>query len=130
MSSTNASTEGSAENKFRLPVSVVPVAYDILFHPNPNGKSGKYRGEETITLKIEAPTSSVKLNVCEIDIHEVTITRGSKSLTGKVTVDAENEVATIEFPKALRKGKWRLWLRFTGHHNHKLRGWYKSTWEK
>ncbi len=118
-----------ALDSFRLPKHVVPTDYVIKLFPNPTGKSGRFRGEETIAVTVKEATKVVALNVCDITIQKVRITRDGKSIVGKVTVNKENEVATITFPKQIAVGDWKLHLSFIGSHNQALRGFYKSTWE-
>ena len=118
-----------ALDSFRLPKHVVPTDYVIKLFPNPTGKSGRFRGEETIAVTVKEATNVIALNVCEINIQKVRITRGGKSIVGKVSVNKENEVAVITFPKTIAAGDWKLHLSFTGSHNQGLRGFYKSTWE-
>lgn len=118
-----------ALDSFRLPKTVVPTDYVIKLFPNPTGKSGRFRGEETIAVTVKEATDVVSLNVCDISIQKVRITRGGKSIVGKVSINKETEVATITFPRQIAAGDWKLHLSFTGSHNQGLRGFYKSTWE-
>jgi puromycin-sensitive aminopeptidase len=126
----NGNAGGPTPNEHRLPRNVIPSKYEITFYPNPTGKSGRFRGKQIISVKVVEPTDTVVLNACEMKLTSVKIKRGNKSYTGKVTIDAEKQAVSIKFPKQLGKGKWKLSMNFVGHHNHKLRGWYKSKWEK
>lgn len=125
----NAISSHIALDSFRLPKNVVPTAYDITLFPNPNGKSGRFHGEETISIKVLDATRTISLNVADINIQSARVTRGRKSFTGTVQIDKETEVAKITFNGEIGRGKWKLHIRFTGTHNQQLRGWYKSTWE-
>jgi puromycin-sensitive aminopeptidase len=118
-----------ALDSFRLPKNVVPTDYEIKLFPNPTGKTGRFRGEETIAVTVKEATNIVALNVCEITIQKARITSGRKSIKGTVSVNKETEVATISFDRQIGTGNWKLRLSFTGSHNQGLRGFYKSTWD-
>lgn len=118
-----------ALNGFRLPKNVIPTDYVLTLEPNPTGKSGRFRGEETIAITVTEPTKTVSLNVCDIKITKVRLTGSGRPMTGVVTVNKDTEVATIAFPREIKPGDCKLELAFYGSHNQGLRGFYKSFWE-
>ena len=65
----------------------------------------------------------------EIDFHEVTITAGGQTQTAKVSSDEKNEMATFTVDKQLPAGAATVHIKYTGHLNDKLRGFYLSTYK-
>jgi puromycin-sensitive aminopeptidase len=119
---------GGSENKFRLPRGVWPKHYDISLTPDLHQFT--FSGFETIEIDVREPVSQIVLNARDLEIQEASVvSAGSKDIrTGKVSLDEESDLATIEFAETLAAGSWKLSLRFTGIHNDKLKGFYRSSW--
>jgi aminopeptidase N len=118
---------GCAASAQRLPGGASPDHYALtvtIDFPN-----NTYEGEETIDLKLEKPGSTITLNAVEIDFHDVTIDAGGRTQTAKVSTDARNEMATFTVADPLPAGPAKVHIKFTGHLNAKLRGFYLSTYK-
>jgi len=117
------SLAGSAAAQ-RLPGDVVPARYTLWFAPDL--QNATFRGRETIQVEVKNPTTVVTLNAAEIQFGEVTITAGGRMQTASVTLNEENEMATLTVPRALPKGGASIQITYTGILNDKLRGFYLS----
>jgi aminopeptidase N len=111
----------------RLPNGASPGHYGLTI--NINFLTNSYEGDETIDLKLAQPTKNITLNALEIDFHSVTVTAGGRTQTAKVSSDEKNETATFSVDSELPAGAATLHIKFTGHLNDKLRGFYLSTYK-
>ena len=109
----------------RLPAIVVPSHYELSFAVDL--AAARFDGVETIRVDISQPTRTVVLHAIEITFHEVTITAGSVTQRAAVSLDEEQQTATMTVPRALAKGRAEIHVRYTGILNDKLRGFYLST---
>jgi aminopeptidase N/puromycin-sensitive aminopeptidase len=108
----------------RLPQSVKPEHYTLSL--TPDLKSATFSGSESIDVEVEEPVDAILLNAAEIHFQSVTTTLNGKSLTAKVTEDADKQQATFDFGQKLAPGKLKLEIRYTGILNNELRGFYLS----
>jgi puromycin-sensitive aminopeptidase len=108
----------------RLPTTVRPTHYDLRLEPNLPEAS--FAGEETVAISVERPTQDIVLHALELEILEVTATRGAIHLTGEAEFLPALEEARLRFGRALEAGDWKLHLRFKGVLNDKLHGFYRS----
>src|SRR5208282_4377401 len=111
----------------RLPGGASPDHYALTI--NINFSTNTYEGDETIDLTLAKPSNTVTLNAVEIDFHEVTVTAGGQAQTAKVSSDEKNEMATFTVDKQLPAGAATVHIKYTGHLNDKLRGFYLSTYK-
>jgi aminopeptidase N len=110
----------------RLPGGANPDHYALTV--NMNFPSNTYDGDETIDLTLTKPSNTITLNAVEIDFHEVTVTAAGQTQTAKVSSDEKNETATFNLDKQLPAGPAKVHIKYTGHLNNKLRGFYLSTY--
>ena len=59
----------------------------------------------------------------------MTVTAGGQTQTAKVSSDEKNEIATFTVDKQLPAGAAEVHIKYTGHLNDKLRGFYLSTYK-
>src|SRR5271157_5860272 len=111
----------------RLPGGANPDHYALTI--NMNFSNNTYDGDEMIDLTLTKPSNTITLNAVEIDFHEVTVTAGGQTQTAKVSTDEKTEMATFTVAKQLPAGPATLHIKFTGHLNDKLRGFYLSTYK-
>jgi len=111
----------------RLPGGATPDHYSLTV--NINFPNNNYEGDETIDLRLAKPSDTITLNAVEIDFHEVTVTARGKTQTAKVSTDVKNETATFTVPNQLPAGPATVHIKYTGHLNDKLRGFYLSTYK-
>ncbi len=111
----------------RLPGGASPDHYSLAV--NINFANNTFDGDETIDFKLSKPSTTITLNAVEIDFHNVTATAGGKTQTAKFSLDEKNETATFTFDNQLPAGPATLSIKYTGHLNDKLRGFYLSTYK-
>ena len=103
----------AARTDFRLPSHVVPSRYDITLRPDLG--QGDFTGRETIEVEILEPTSTIVLNVVDLDLRKVSIgAPDGTSLEGTVSLNADTQLATIRFDGVLGAGNWALEIEFAG----------------
>lgn len=111
-----------------LPKNVKPLHYDIVL--DPDLETFKYAGQVTIDLDVVEDTTSISLNTLEIDIQDMKITSGGKTIGSssmKVTYDEDKQTAKIDIDQTVSAGsKAQLWLSFEGTLNDKMAGFYRS----
>jgi puromycin-sensitive aminopeptidase len=109
----------------RLPKHVVPSHYRLSFEPDFTAFT--FAGSEKVDIKILAPTATIYINAAEMDIEDVVLSnRSGRILNGMVAFDEENEFAIFTFPKTVKKGNYKLSLKFKGALNGKLHGFYRT----
>ncbi len=111
----------------RLPGGASPNHYSLAV--NINFANNTFDGDETINLTLSEPSNTITLNALEIDFHQVTVTAGGQTQTAKVSTDEKNEMATFRVDKQLPAGPATVNIKYTGHLNDKLRGFYLSTYK-
>ena len=111
----------------RLPGGVSPEHYSLTV--NVNFPTNSFEGDETIKVKLDQATSTITLNALEIEFHDVSITAGGQTQTAKVSTDEKNETATFTVAKQISAGDATVNIKYTGHLNDKLRGFYLSTYK-
>src|SRR6185295_18915505 len=109
----------------RLPGDVVPSHYDLSFAVDL--PRARFEGVETIRVEIGEPTRTVVLHALEIAFREVTIRAGSTVQKATVSLNQDQQTATLTVPRALPKGSADIHITYTGILNDKLRGFYLST---
>ncbi|MDA8343088.1 MAG: M1 family metallopeptidase [Actinomycetota bacterium] len=110
---------------YRLPRTVLPRHYRLEL--TPDLASATFSGQVAIDVEVVAPTSSVVLNAAELDITSATVRAGGTVLAATVTLDPEEERATLGLPAELTGGPATVELAFGGILNDKLHGFYRST---
>jgi aminopeptidase N len=108
----------------RLPQNVVPSSYALRFVPDL--ETEKFSGEETISVAVKQPATTITLNSADIDFDEVSITAAGKTQKANVTTDAGHETATFTVATPVAAGPASIAIRFRGSINDKLRGFYIS----
>ena len=119
-----------ADSSHRLPSSVRPSHYHL--HLTPNLTSFVFSASVTITVSIQQPTRSISLNAAELDIKSATLSRpasasaSASSLPASISYRKDDEVAVFTFDSELQPGDAELAIEYTGQHNDKMRGCYRS----
>jgi aminopeptidase N len=108
----------------RLPANVVPTHYDITVEPDL--AAATFAGRETITVRLEAPATSIVLNAAEITFQTVQIAAGGQTQTAAVTLDPAKDQATFAVPATIPAGEARIQIAYQGILNDDLRGLYLS----
>ncbi len=100
-----------------------PLNYWIRFEPDL--KKFIFQGTEIITFEIDKETNKFVLDATDLRIQKV-ILESDKLNTASFEIDKNKQQLTIKFLRPLTKGIYKLYLQFTGEHNDKLVGWYRS----
>jgi aminopeptidase N len=127
----------------RLSMDVMPVNYDLTVEPDM--KKFTFSGSEEITLDVAKPTREIVLNAADLDVLQAHILpadassvqglpgasgEGSnKSLEAQIVPDTKSERVRFVLGKKLPAGKYRLFCKFKGILDDKLRGLYRSSFE-
>jgi aminopeptidase N len=93
----------------RLPVGVLPLAYDIAVEPDAAKLS--FTGRETIEIQVTKPTRTITLNAAEITIASVTL---NGTIAATVTKNEQDQTATFGFASPVKVGKHRLTITYSG----------------
>jgi puromycin-sensitive aminopeptidase len=107
---------------YRLPTDVTPTRYDVTLRPSLDDVT--FTGEVTIWLDVHQGTETIVLNAIELDIEEVALDNAAATWR----LDAATERLIVDVPVALRPPSAKLYIRFAGILNDKLRGFYRSTY--
>src|SRR5947209_2735747 len=108
----------------RLPATVAPDHYDLTFAVDLD--RARFEGTETIRVQVTEPTARVVLHALDIEFHDVTIGTAAAAQKAAVSMNPEEETATLTVPKPLARGTADIHIRYTGMLNDKLRGFYLS----
>lgn len=102
----------------QLPATVVPVRYAITIDPDAAAKT--FKGEETISVTVKAPTRTVTLNAADLAITRATI--DGKPV--KLSADAAQQRITLTAPALLKPGAHTLGFVWSGKINDTAAGFY------
>lgn len=113
------------DNKERktLGTNVVPLNYRLEFEPN--FKTFKFKGRETIKIEIKNSTSEIRLNAAELKIKSVNLNSHGFAQKAIIKTDEKEEQAVFRFGRPVR-GAAELDIEFEGIHNDRLVGFYRS----
>src|SRR5436309_3052032 len=116
----------------RLPEIAVPHHYILTLAPDL--KTETFTGDEVIHGDTLKPTNKIVLNALEIEFQDSTIQALPSTKDGKpgevqkvsVSLDPQNEMATLQFPHEIPSGPFELKIKYKGILNGQLRGFYLS----
>jgi aminopeptidase N len=109
----------------RLPTTVTPEHYDLKF--TVDLAHARFEGVESIRVQVAEPTLRVVLHALDIQFHEVTIGTGAAAQEATVSLNANDQTATLTVPTPIAKGAADVHIAYTGILNDQLRGFYLST---
>ena len=116
------------EKSHRLPKTVAPERYELKL--TPDLATWTFTGEEKISIQVREPVREIVLNAAELKVGAVSLKLASgKTLQGAVSLDAENERATLSFAEMVPVGAAQLHIQFSGILNDKLHGFYRSVYK-
>jgi puromycin-sensitive aminopeptidase len=120
----NASMKKTSQRSVRLSPDVTPARYRISLKPN--FETFTFAGDETITLTIKKPTTTITLHAIELEITSASIGESAAS----VSYDKKRETATLSFKTPIQKGEAELSIAFVGTLNDKMHGFYRSNYQR
>lgn len=103
--------------------NVIPSKYTLSF--SPNLKTFIYGGNASISVQIKKPTRSITLNASELKISGASVYSSKREQKASVTSDAKLQRITLSFKDPV-SGKAEISIAFTGIHNDKMYGFYRS----
>lgn len=114
----------------RLPTNVVPVNYDLKL--TPYLETFKFDGDVNVELQIKEPTSTLVMNCAEIEICSAKFTnsKGNSFEPSNVELCEETETLSLHFAEKCQPGTGQLSINFKGELNGKMKGFYRSKYEK
>ncbi|EPS43001.1 hypothetical protein H072_3011 [Dactylellina haptotyla CBS 200.50] len=109
-----------------LPEEVKPLHYDLsIYDIDPKGFT--YSGTVVVDVAVKAQTSSIQINVKELENLDATI---GDQKASSVEVDKKRERATLTFASPLTVSESvKLTIKFTGILNNKMAGFYRSEYK-
>ena len=112
----------TALDPYRLPANVTPNRYDVRLRPAL--ADATFDGEVTIRLDVQQSSAQIVLNAIELDILAVEI----DDVATTWSLDETTERLFVDVPTELVPPSAKLFIRYTGILNDKLRGFYRSTY--
>jgi aminopeptidase N len=108
----------------RLSGDVIPDHYNLWFAPDL--AKDTFRGRTRIDARSVTSGRSLTLHAAELTFGEVRITAGGRTQTATVTMNPQQETATLTVAEPIAEGPVSIDITYTGVLNDKLRGFYKS----
>jgi len=105
-----------------LVLMVHPTHYSL--HLEPNLETFKFKGNSVVDMESETAVSEVTLHTLEIEYHDIKVKIGEDLMDVKYSEDKEKQELHLQFPKA--SSKFSVHFDYTGEHNDKLAGFYRS----
>jgi tricorn protease interacting factor F2/3 len=103
--------------------NVRPILYTLDFMPNL--KTFRYSASESIRAFVSKKTRGIALNAKELQIKKAAVVSGAKEQGAKVRYDDRLERIMLSFPDPV-SGEIEIRIEFTGIHNDKMYGFYRS----
>ncbi len=114
------------EDHYTLGKSVLPERYELVFEPDM--KKFVYKGSVKIDAKAEKGVKNIKLNAGELEIHAAYVESSAGREKAGISRDMERGLLELKLGKPV-SGGIRIEIEFTGIHNDKLYGFYRSKYE-
>ena len=129
-------TAGGAEAPFnfqttpgKLSKDVVPQSYDIQLKPNVEKRT--FTGSETVVIDVRKPTKTIAFNTNEMTISAAKLTSAAgKAETPRISINPEEQLATLTFKKEVPVGTHQLALKFSGKINESGQGLYYALYDE
>jgi len=106
----------------QLPRTAIPHHYALTV--TPHAQQLRFDAKVKIDLEVIKPTRALVLNAADLRIASATLrpANGGAALAAKATVDANDQTATLTFPKELATGNYRLDISYSGKINTQANG--------
>jgi puromycin-sensitive aminopeptidase len=107
----------------RLPVTIGPVRYALDLHVDPS--KDRFAGEAEIVLDVARSTELIEIHAVDLELQgcELEDARG-RIEAARIVSRPRRESLELRFPRALRRGRASLRLRWSGPLRSDLRGLY------
>ncbi len=114
------------EGRYRLGRAVVPELYTIMIEPDM--KKFVFKGYESISADVSKPSSSIIMNAAELAVEGAEVVSKGSVIKAKPVIDQKLQRLTLSLNKKV-SGKVEIHIRFTGKHNDKMYGFYRSEYD-
>ncbi len=111
------------ETRKTLGKNAVPKNYKLLLEPNL--KTFKYKGSETVETIVKESCKAIRLNAAELEVADATIESGGVTQKARIKFNKEDEELALTFGKSV-KGNVKIHITFTGTNNYGMYGFYRS----
>ena len=105
----------------RLPKSICPINYDIFIETNL--ENFVFNGRLSVTVNITEPTKLIRLNSADLTFKNV---QCNEKEVKNFELDEENEELRLFLETELQSGEHEFQFEYTGIHNDKLKGFYRT----
>ncbi len=109
----------------RLPTSVVPVHYDLVLQPDL--AAAQFVGSVGIEVSVQRRTSEILLHAVDLEISEASVEQSGHPMEPQVVLQPDQQRIRLDFEEPLQPGPARIFLRFDGHLDDSLRGFYRGS---
>lgn len=114
---------------FRLPKEVLPIHYDLYFHPNL--EKGTFFGKATILIDVQDNRRTIALHQKGLNITSVKLTTYRLDEDYEINISSiskptKYEIFVISTEKEIKTGLYNLSLEFDGSLLDKIAGFYRS----
>src|SRR3989338_213275 len=116
---------GKSDRK-TLGENVAPVHYSLYFEPDL--KKFKFKARARIGVVVKRKTTSIKLNAKDLKSFKAFVESKGTRQAVRVSVYPRSQEVVLRFRKPV-SGPALLDISFTGEHNDKLYGFYRSSYE-
>ncbi|KAG0220142.1 peptidase family M1-domain-containing protein [Mortierella sp. GBAus27b] len=116
-----------APERVVLPKNVTPTHYDIKLWPNL--ETFIFTGEVGIDVNVHEPTSIIKVNAKKLNIAKASVQVGEKTHVATTIEYPTDQVASFTFAHQIPEGPARLEIEFSGEHNDRMNGFYRSQYK-
>src|SRR6202012_5172098 len=96
----------------RLPEIATPESYQLTIALDFNKEN--FTGDETISVRVLRPTSTIVLSAAEITFADVTVTAAGTTQPAKAPPDEEKQMATLALDHPIAAGPATVHIRYTG----------------
>ena len=115
------------EERKILPTNVKPIKYTLNLIPD--FETFKFNGSLRFDFKILHQTNKIILNAKELDIHSFTIYTDNLFRDATILYNIESDQVTFTFDKEFGIGYYHALINYTGTHNDKMAGFYRSMYK-
>lgn len=99
----------------QLPKTVVPEHY--RFNIAPDLDTLRFRGHETVTIRVLEASDRIVLNALDIEVQHAELggpALGGRRLTASPRIDTDRQILSLNFDETLKPGEYELVLDYTG----------------
>ena len=112
---------------YRLPRNVIPRHYALVLEPDLG--QARFDGEASIDVDVVEDATEIVMNAAELEVASAELSFDGKQVVAAVSMDPEEEQVVLRPQEPVPLGPCQVRLKFSGHLNDKLRGFYRSKYK-